>query len=246
VRRGDEQVSTADASAVGELSWVEVAERAARTILAVPLGATEQHGPHLPLDVDTVIAVELARRLAGRLDRVLVAPAVAYGSSGEHAGFPGTLSIGQRATELLITELVRSADAFAGVVLVCGHGGNAAPLRRAVRTLRAEGRNVLAWLPSGPADDTHAGRTETAAMLVLRPASVRVTKVEAGNTRPLPEIFETLRGEGVRAASSNGILGDPRGATAAEGRRVLDWWAEDLHSAVTDWQHGVDPAGGQR
>src|SRR5207302_457628 len=83
----------------------------------VPLGATEQHGPHLPFTVDTEIAVALCERLAGHRD-VVIAPAVPYGSSGEHSGFPGTLSIGQEATELLLVELVRSAEAFAGVLLV--------------------------------------------------------------------------------------------------------------------------------
>jgi creatinine amidohydrolase len=219
---------------LAELTWPEVAARAAGTVLAVPVGATEQHGPHLPLDVDTAVAQALATRLARSLPWVLVAPAVPYGSSGEHRGFPGTLSIGQAATELLLTELVRSADAFAGVVLVCGHGGNAEPLRRAVATLRHEGRRVLAWQPGGPADDSHAGRTETAAMLALRPASVRAQR-QRGNTRPLGELIDALRTGGTRAVSPNGVLGDPTGAAAAEGAATMDRWAAGLLGAVTRW-----------
>ena len=96
-------------------------------VLVVPVGATEQHGPHLPLGTDTELAVAVAREAAARDDRLIVAPPVAYGSSGEHAGFAGTLSIGERATELLLVELCRSATAtFRRVVLVCTHGGNAA------------------------------------------------------------------------------------------------------------------------
>jgi creatinine amidohydrolase len=220
---------------LADLTWPEIAARAGDSVVAVPVGATEQHGPHLPLDVDTAIATELAGRLARRLPWILVAPAVPYGSSGEHAGFPGTLSIGQRATELLLVELVRSADAFAGVVLVCGHGGNLEPLRRAVRTLTAEGRNVLAWLPTGAPDDSHAGRAETAAMLALRPEGVAPDRAEPGNTRPLPELLPTLKARGTAAASANGVLGDPTGATAAEGERILDRWARDLETAVNRW-----------
>ena len=218
------------------LTWQQIQDRAATSVLAVPLGATEQHGPHLPLRVDTAIATELADRLAARLPYVLAAPAVPYGSSGEHAGFPGTLSIGQPATELLIVELVRSADAFAGTVLICGHGGNIEPVTRAVRTLRDEGRRVLSWNLTGPGDDSHAGRTETAVMLKLHPEEVRTDRAETGNTTPLPELLPTLRQGGVRAVSGNGVLGDPTGATADQGVRILDGWAEDLYAAVSRWR----------
>ena len=79
---------------LGTLSWPDLDPQRG-LLLAVPLGSCEQHGPHLPLDTDTRIAVALADRLAARHAQVVVAPAVAFGSSGEHAGFPGTLSIGQ-------------------------------------------------------------------------------------------------------------------------------------------------------
>ncbi|MQA63357.1 MAG: mycofactocin biosynthesis peptidyl-dipeptidase MftE [Actinophytocola sp.] len=217
---------------LGDQTSPRLAGRAERTVLAVPLGATEQHGPHLPLDTDTAIAAELCRRLALRVPQVLVAPAIPYGSSGEHAGFSGTLSIGQAALELLIVELVRSADEFAGIVLVSGHGGNLEPLNAAVRLLRAEGRNVLAWFPSGPADDSHAGHTETSVMLRLRPADVTLDAAEAGNTRPLPTLIDRLRGGGVRQVSPNGVLGDPAGATAEHGERLLTAWTESLVSRV--------------
>ena len=131
------------------MAWPSVAGRASATVLAVPLGSTEQHGPHLPLSTDTDVALALAQRLAEARDDVLVAPPLAYGASGEHDGFTGTLSIGQEALELTLVELGRSADAFAGVLFLSAHGGNAAPLRRAVTRLRSEGRNVRSWTP-GP------------------------------------------------------------------------------------------------
>jgi mycofactocin precursor peptide peptidase len=135
---------------LGALTWPEAAEVAARSVLAVPVGSTEQHGPHLPLATDSAVAVALAERLAAARVDVVVAPALPYGSAGEHAGFAGTLSIGAAALEMVLVELGRSADAFAGVVLVSGHGGNAEPLATAVATLRAEGRNVLGWTPRVP------------------------------------------------------------------------------------------------
>ena len=104
------------AGPLGERTWEEVAAHPGR-LLAVPLGATEQHGPHLPLDTDTRVALALARSLADRRSDVLVAPALAYGSSGEHAGFAGTVSIGQTAVELVILELARGLGADYEVAL---------------------------------------------------------------------------------------------------------------------------------
>jgi mycofactocin precursor peptide peptidase len=220
------------------LTWPDVAEVAASTLLVVPLGSTEQHGPHLPFSTDTDVAVALAARLAADRDDVVVAPAVPYGSSGEHAGFAGTLSIGAAATELVVLELVRSADAFAGVVLVSGHGGNAAPVAAAVRTLRDEGRRVLAWSPRVEGGDAHAGRTETSLLLALAPASVREGVAEAGDVRPLPELMPALRSGGVVAVSPNGVLGDPAGASPHEGAALLDSMAADLAAAVAGWRVG--------
>lgn len=85
--------------ALADATWPEAERRAAGAVLAVPVGSTEQHGPHLPLSTDTDIAVALVERLARRRRGVVAAPALAYGSSGEHAGFAGTLSIGREALE---------------------------------------------------------------------------------------------------------------------------------------------------
>lgn len=215
--------------------WPDIAAVAAERLLAVPLGSTEQHGPHLPFTVDTEIAAVLCDRLATAYPSVVTAPPLPFGSSGEHAGYPGTLSIGHQALELVLLELVRSADDFMGVVLVCGHGGNAEPLHHATRRLRAEGRNVLAWLPDGDPSDSHAGRQETSAMLALRPQSVDAGRAERGETRPLPDIMPALRRSGLRSVTTNGVLGDPTGATPGEGHRLLDTWSAALLAAVADW-----------
>lgn len=216
------------------LAWPEVADRAATSVLAVPVGATEQHGPHLSIGTDTAVAVALADRLASARADVLVAPAVAYGSSGEHAGFAGTLSIGGDAVRLVLVELVRSADAFAGVVLVSAHGGNAAPVAAAAATLVREGRRVLVWSPRHDGD-AHAGRAETSMMLSIDPAAVRARQLEPGDPRPLGEVIGALRNGGVASVSPNGVLGDPTGACAAEGAALLDRMVADLVATVAVW-----------
>jgi creatinine amidohydrolase len=221
---------------LGDLSWPETAAVAAGSILVVPLGSTEQHGPHLPLGTDSDVAVALAERLAAARADAIVAPAVPYGSAGEHAAFPGTLSIGAAALELMIVELVRSADAFAGTVLVSSHGGNAEPLAAAVAKLRTEGREVMGWSPRIPGGDAHAGRTETSLLLALSPGRVRLAVAERGDVRPLAAVMGALRQGGVAAVSPNGVLGDPAGATAEEGRLLLDALTADLIAAVASWR----------
>ncbi|WP_436975970.1 mycofactocin biosynthesis peptidyl-dipeptidase MftE [Nocardia xishanensis] len=220
---------------MADLTWREAAEHAAGAILAVPVGATEQHGPHLPLSTDTDIAVALCAGLAAARPEVLVAPTIPYGSSGEHAGFPGTLSIGQAALELLIVELCRSAtDTFGRILVVSGHGGNLAPLRRAEELLRRESRDVRVYLPNYPGG-LHAGRAETAMQLALRPDLVRAERAEKGDTRPLDELLPLLRVGGVRAVSPNGVLGDPAGAHAEEGHTLLARLTDDLTQKTRHW-----------
>ncbi|MEU4320350.1 mycofactocin biosynthesis peptidyl-dipeptidase MftE [Nocardia fluminea] len=225
---------------VAHLTSPEAGERAAAgVILVIPLGATEQHGPHLPLSTDSDIASAVCRRAAAERGDLLIAPAVAYGASGEHAGFAGTLSIGQAALELLVVELCRSAtDTFSRIVLVNGHGGNVETLRRAVASLRSESRDVRLFSPRY-GGDPHAGRTETSIQLALRPDLVRVELAEPGDRRPLAELLPLLRAGGVRACSRNGILGDPTGSNAGEGADLLGsattalledlrrWWPQD-------------------
>ena len=220
-------------TSLGREAWPDVAS--VRPLLAIPLGSCEQHGPHLPLDTDTTIAVAVASELARRRDDVLVAPALAYGASGEHAAFAGTLSIGLAALEHVVVELVRSADHFAGVVLVNGHGGNARAVERAVATLRRDGRRVMAWWPSVPGGDAHAGRVETSLLLAIAPETVRMARAAPGCTAPLATILPTLETGGVVAVSPSGVLGDPTGASAAEGARLLDELATSLSTAVATW-----------
>jgi creatinine amidohydrolase len=222
------------AARLATLTSPEVAARG-DVLLAVPVGSTEQHGPHLPLSTDTDVAVALAGRLAARRDGVLVAPPVPYGSSGEHDGFAGTLSIGAAATELLLVELGRSALPATArrMLLVSAHGGNAAPVTAAVRLLRSEGRDVRAWSPRWPGD-AHAGRTETSVQLALDASRVRPTAA-AGNTAPVRSLLPALRVGGVRSVSPNGVLGDPAGASAAEGSALLDAATAELCAFVEQW-----------
>jgi mycofactocin precursor peptide peptidase len=210
--------------------------------LLVPLGALEQHGPHLPLDTDARIAVAVARRAAVDDPGLLVAPVQAYGASGEHEGFPGTLSIGHHALRALLVELGRSASRWTSrLVFVNGHGGNLPTVPDAVMQLRIEGRDAT-WSPCAVAGgDAHAGHTETSIMLALDPTAVRRAAAERGATAPLDTLLPALRAGGVAAVSPNGVLGDPTGANAVDGERLLAGMTAALRTRLTRWR--PDPTG---
>ncbi|MGY1916710.1 mycofactocin biosynthesis peptidyl-dipeptidase MftE [Blastococcus sp. SYSU DS0973] len=217
-------------------AWPELPER---PLLVVPLGSVEQHGPHLPLATDTRTAEAVAQAAVPGVGNALLAPAIAYGASGEHEGFPGTVSIGTEALTTLLVEYGRSAGRWAGRLLVVnGHGGNIDALRAAVPLLRAEGRDVAWWPCAVPGADAHAGRVETSLMLHVEPGGVRQERAEPGETASLRELLPRMRAEGVRAVSPNGVLGDPAGASAAEGAELVADLAGRLVAAVREWRIG--------
>jgi mycofactocin precursor peptide peptidase len=210
----------------------------------IPVGSTEQHGPHLPLDTDTRIASEVARNVTARLSGGLgdhqlqwvTAPAIAYGDSGEHQSFPGTISIGTDALSTLLVEYGRSATCWAQRLLfINGHGGNVTALARAVGLLRSEGRDA-GWCPCVVAGaDAHAGHAETSLLLHISPTDVLTDRWCAGNSAPLSDLLPSMQRGGVAAVSELGVLGDPTTATAAEGERMLAEMIDDCLSRVGRW-----------
>jgi mycofactocin precursor peptide peptidase len=209
--------------------------------LVVPVGSTEQHGPHLPLDTDTRIATAVARAVADRLterdeSRWVLAPAIGYGASGEHEGFAGTVSIGTSALRLLLVEFGRSACRWASrLVFVNGHGGNVEALGAATALLRYEGRDVSWCSCTVPNADAHAGHTETSVLLHISPADVATDERLPGNRAPLVELMPRMRRGGVAAASELGVLGDPTTATAAEGDRIFTAMVDGCLRRITRW-----------
>lgn len=221
------------APGLGSRTWVEVGASPPRVLL-VPVGSCEQHGPHLPLDTDTRIAVAVSEAVAALRSDVVVAPALAYGASGEHQHFAGTLSIGTAALGAVLVELGRSAfpvaasrHPFCRLVFVNGHGGNHQALQAAVELLAGEGRPVSAWWPRIPDGDAHAGRVETSLLLALAPDAVGPER-PVGATAPLADLLPAMQSGGVVAVAADGVLGDATGASAAEGRTVLDALVQDL------------------
>nr|WP_222132542.1 mycofactocin biosynthesis peptidyl-dipeptidase MftE [Pseudonocardia sp. C8] len=231
---------------LADLTWTDLVDRPCT--LLVPVGSTEQHGPHLPLGTDTAVASAVGTALQAGDPALVLAPALAYGAAGEHEGFPGTVSIGEEALRTVLVEYGRSACRWATrLVLLNGHGGNVAALTAAVTRLRGEGRDA-AWLPCvarvpGVPLDAHAGRYETSLLAHLDPDRVRTDRAVAGDTRPLREVIDALQARGVAAVSPNGVLGDPAGASAGEGRELLTAIVAAARAAIAVWE--PDPGTGR-
>lgn len=206
---------------LGIATWPEV-DGFDRRVLVVPVGSLEQHGPHLPLDTDAFVAASVAERACTGRPDVGLAPVLPLGASGEHADFPGTVSIGTEVLRDVVVEVVRhAARDWPRVLVVNGHGGNAAALAAALDVCRDEGRRLDVVHLGLPGMDGHAGRSETAIMLALAPHRVHLDRAVVGDPTPMPDLLPRLRADGVRAVSPSGVLGDPTGATVAEGARLV-------------------------
>jgi creatinine amidohydrolase len=225
------------------MSWPEVqAELAAgRDTVVMAFGATEQHGPHMPLATDALIGDHLARLVADELNAFL-APTVRVGCSEHHLEFPGTLSISAQTFHAVVADLVRSLarGGFRRVVLLPTHGGNFAPLAEAIQKLGpVEGLEVRALTDLGalmaiaqlgaeefgvPLSEggLHAGEWETSMLEAIHPDLVHPERGQPGYTGDLEAAIGAVFTEGVHRLAPNGVLGDPSQASPEHGRRYWD------------------------
>jgi len=204
-------------------------------VLVIPVGSVEQHGPHLPLNTDTVIAEALAAALCEDVDGFVLGPTVGVGASGEHAGFAGTLSIGTEVLADVLVELVYSArGSCAAVYVVNGHGGNTEAIRRAAATLSASGDRfgVGRVVDDG---DAHAGHAETSLMLHLAPHLVGDER-PIGRTEPLATLLPELQRHGMAGVSPSGVLGDATTADPGDGERRFEAMRGRLAAAARTWR----------
>jgi creatinine amidohydrolase len=202
-------------------------------VLVLPLGSFEQHGPHLPLDTDTIIidsvVAQALRDSQIKAGSFMVAPTIAISASDEHAGFPGTLSTGSAALADSVVAICRSASWAQGICIVNGHGGNSDALARIGSALAYEKIRHSIWsLPSYEGADMHAGHTETSVMLHIDPAKVQIDRIEPGTIGDASSLVAQMRTSGVAGVSTNGVLGDPTTATSEHGVAVMKLYSSSL------------------
>lgn len=225
-----------------EHTWPEVEaglDAGVRTVV-VAAGSVEQHGPHLPLIMDTLAGDELARRIAARLGDALAAPTIRPGCSGHHMDFPGTITIAPETLMETIRGYCRSLSehGFEHVVLVPTHGGNFAPVNTVAPDIAREVEaNIIALAQldelmslmnaglraAGVEYEEpviHAGAAETAIVQAVANGLVRTDELAVGREGDIS--VSRLLSEGFRAITENGVLGDPREATPEAGEAILE------------------------
>lgn len=243
-------------TALADLTWPEIGEALAAgwDTVVIAAGSIEQHGPHLPLLTDTLIGDGLAAAVVARLDRALQGPTISLGCSEHHMAFPGSITLEKETFKTVVKEYARSMarHGFRLIALIPSHGGNFGPLQETVAELggQSEGARVVAYgdlnafleamyASQLPFDVTparagaHAGNTETALVLELRPDLVLPDRAEVGFVGDFDRAAQELVfRDGLKALTQNGILGDARDADAERGRACLDALADHLATWV--------------
>jgi creatinine amidohydrolase len=205
----------------------------AADVAVLPIGSFEQHGRHLPLVTDTLIAAAIAERITADYDLLLLPP-IALGASHEHADFKGTVSISSMTLHAIVTDVALSLDR-AGVtklVIVNGHGGNYVLSNVVQESNVGERRMALfphaedwtdarraAGVVTSNHEDMHGGEAETSILLATSPEVVRPSYRDADFTADERRHLLTV---GVRAYSASGVIGRPSLATADKGRLLLE------------------------
>lgn len=241
------------------LSWTQIdaLEDRENTVVVLPCGAIEQHGPHLPCAVDSLVAAGVVGKAMELLPSEIPAyalPAIVYGKSDEHLHFPGTFTL---TGELLLHTVIEIGESlyrsgFRKFILVNGHGGQPQPLEMAARELRLRHGDFMiivrsAW--SVPHDAKfipererqlamHAGHGETALVLALAPDTVDMSKAVENYPAPFP--CPTLSSTRPAAAwcamdfGPTGVIGNPTGATLAQGQALLEQLGSSWAQAITE------------
>ncbi len=241
---------------LGELTWPDAQRRLQEVDIALlPVGAIEQHGYHLPLDTDAFDADYLARRVAEACSdpKPLVLPLLPYGVSYHHDDFPGTISVGNEALATMVYDIGMSCarHGITKLVIVNGHGGNAATLQFAAQLINRNA-NIFTAVDTGETsdvdmaelcetpNDVHAGEFETSTSLAVRPDLVRMERAE----RFVPDFSSRYLNFSARRSvewfartlkiSPTGVLGDPTQASVEKGERMWNIMIANLVELVEE------------
>ena len=250
-----------------DMSWPEVKAAAQeKRVALLPVGSTEQHGPHLPTKTDALIATRLSEETAKRIpDLALVMPTVGYGYNEHHLDLPATIHINHETLIRFVIDIGKSLDhhGFEKIVIVNGHGSNIAPMEIAARRITLESRRALCasldYLAIAPeifdlleGEEAHAGDQETSMMLYLSPETVDMTRAVRDwnfersdfisyGVEPKGTTFKNAGGkvqfmDWWSRMSETGTMGDPTKASPEKGKKMFDICVEKLCLFVEEFQ----------
>jgi len=232
---------------IGELTFPEVSKYLSESsILCLPIGSIEQHGPHLPLNTDVVLAEEFTRRIVARWGESLdlwQLPTLSISLAREHEWAPGTMSMSIQGMTAFMRDLGREiarALPARNLVIINGHGGNRGILEALTQDLRADfGLNCCvmhpaAWVeaePNAAIPEIHGGKNETSMMLAIAPHLVRRDQIaQLKNPQGAEAISKTILNWGVtwpwttndKRLADIGVIGDAQAASAEFGTKIFD------------------------
>jgi creatinine amidohydrolase len=235
-----------------DLSWTEIAEYLARDDRVIlPLGATEEHGPHLGLGTDSLEAEAIAVE-AGEMAGIPVCPTLDYGMSAAMMNFPGTISLRPATLVLVLEDILRALHrhGFRRILIVNGHGGNTGSISSALHTVADElpglrVKNFQWWTDPesyevvtrtmGPQTGSHASCGETAFMMAIRTQGVKMDRL-TGRNAPVSPTREIICAPDFGAHFPDGIMGDhPSTAYPEAGRQILEASAAICVRELADW-----------
>jgi creatinine amidohydrolase/Fe(II)-dependent formamide hydrolase-like protein/7-cyano-7-deazaguanine synthase in queuosine biosynthesis len=239
---------------LGELTWPEAEARFKKVDVALlPVGAIEQHGPHLPLDTDAFDAQYLAEQIAAACSdpKPFILPLVPYGVSYHHDDFSGTISIGNQTLSQLVYEIGMSVarNGIAKLVIINAHGGNSASLHFAAQMINRDAR-IFTCVDSGETSDTdidamvttpgdvHAGEIETSTSLAIRPQLVQLSQARKYLPRFSSRYLDFSSKYSVdwyartSRLSRSGVMGDPTKASEEKGRKMWEVMIRNLVELV--------------
>jgi creatinine amidohydrolase len=233
----------------------QLREQARRdAIVIVPVAALEQHGPHLPVEVDSILGETVAARTAEKVVRkgepVLVLPVLWTGVSEHHMSFGGTVTLDNGAFAALIEGVVRSVarHGFRRIVLLNAHGGNENALRAITDNLTPKlgvpivqftywyaAAVAIAKILETQGGLQHACEAETSMMMAVRPDLVAVDRIPLAKSNTTPDVSDVVGGgvyrwRSIGSRSGSGVIGNPEAATADKGERLFD----AISSALAD------------
>jgi creatinine amidohydrolase len=215
-------------------------------LVIVPIASLEQHGPHLPVEVDSIlgetVAIRAARKVAARGYPALVLPVLWTGLSEHHMSFGGTVTLEVPAFASLVEGVCRSVlrDGFQRIVLLNAHGGNENALRTITDELTPKLRVPIvqftywyaAAVPIAKILETqgglqHACEAETAMMMALRPDLVAADRIGLARANTTPSLSDVAGGgvytwRTIASRSGSGVIGNPEAASAEKGERLLE------------------------
>ncbi len=226
-----------------EMTWKEIekAMKKTRTII-LPVGATEEHGPHLPTCTDSLQAYEIAK-IAGEQKRVFVAPLISYGVCRSTRDFVGTITIRPQTLKLLIEDILLSlsGQGFENIVIFTGHAGSmhVASIREACEEVAREVEAKIAIVSFfdlirnaeiiESKNDGHAGEVETSAMLLLRGKLVRGKAKANYPARPKHLVLKSMK-----KILGSGVMGDPTRASKAKGKKLVEIAVKGLIEGIEE------------